>query len=519
MKKNNHKKTAMKILPAITLFLFALLVRLYLFQGFVLGDDAQEFHAAKYILYNGPDLNDPLHVRFGVWIFNVLSFRLFGISEFSFFLPTLIISSTFGVIGYSLLCIWKYPKKHAFLAGLFIASAPFEILIGTLRANDLIFSWFLALALFSFFVFSKKPVIQGVLIGLFLWLAFYVKLWAVYLFPFFGIYYLNQIIKYNKRQGFASFSLSTIFFHSITSIIWKIKLGTLFPFLYKYSATYPVPSEQIPFLFQIYPKMILFGSEFGTTLFGIIPYLLFMLLAVKLILSRKNLIKFDKIDIFLLAYYGSFFVLINFFPDTFKFDQYYSVPRIFRYLTPLSFPMLLHIAKTILDFSKINLKTLMVKKYLFVIIFALLILANIYQAGEATRPGRLYRETLFSIINDIENYSPPALLTEFWLGFFMRELYLKDRGINVVPIYNINDARDYEIWLKENQYHLLEGTMLITGLGSYTHYGCHSCGFRLRLFRNSLDANWKLFKDYGVLSYLSSQEHVRLWYWSQRGEN
>ena len=515
------------VLPLI-IFFFALFLRLYFFTGFILGDDIEEFNVVIHYLDHGPNLKYAAHLSFSRWIPNIISFLLFGVSEISFFLPTWILSSSMAVIGYYILIYWRYQSNQSFLAALFMASAPFEILIGIVHANDLIFSWIIAITLYIFIISKKKPITQGIIVAFLLWLAFYTKIWVVYFFPALGMYYLYHIYKHGKWQGLASFSFASIFLHGITSIVWKITTGTFIPFVYLHSASYPVSAESMPWLLQLYPKMILFGSEFGTTLFGLIPYVLTGLLILKVVLSRtvkryKKLLRFDKLDIYLFAYYTSFFILLNFFPNTFQFDQYYSATRIFRYLYPISFPMVLHIAKIIIDFGKIKfrlrttkaLRESVIGKYHIMLIFLLLISVNIYQANEATKPGQIYRENLLSIVKDIREQAPPQLLSESWINFFLREIYLKEERdkINIIPIYNIYDAKEYEKWLKENQYNLTEGSMLVTGIGNYVHYGCHSCGFRLNQFNGKLDPGWKLFKEYGNLSYLPVPEKAKLWVW------
>lgn len=518
--KKRYKDIAIEIAIPIIISLFALFLRLYFFQGFILGDDPMEVSLVDSVLDNGPNFLDQLGIRFGLWIFNVPLVKLFGMSEFSFFLPTLLMSATFALIGYYLLTFWRYPRIHAFLASLFIASAPFEVLLGTVRANDVIFSWLIALGFFSFIVFEKKPVLQGLLMSFFLWFAFYVKIWVVYIFPALGLYYLVQIIKHKKWRGFISFFLFSALFHGITSIFWEIKTGSFIPYIYYHPATYPTPKDQLLYLFQVYPKMIFQGSDFGTTLFGMIPYLLIFLLILKAVLPKtkkrfKKLLGFDKIDIYLLVYYGSFFLFLNFFPNTFQFNQFYSAPRIFRYLAPISFPMTLHLAKSILDFSRISFTADIIGKCSLVLLFMILIFVNIHQTNIATKPGQIYRETLFSIVKDVKEQSPPKLVVESWASFFLRKFYLREEQdtISIVPIYNIDDAKKYEQWLQENQHNLTEGSMMISGIGSYVQYGCHNCGFRLRQFNGSLNPGWKLFKEYQNQSYLPIPEPARLWVW------
>ena len=347
------------VLAPVIIFLFSLVLRGALFNGFVLGDDLQELHASVYMMANPPDLHDAFHIRFGVWLYNTAFFKLLGVSEFSFFLPTLMMSASLAVIGYFLLLRWGYGERDSFLAGLFIASAPFEVLIGVVRANDLIFSWFLALGFLSFVMLEKKPILQGVMVAAFLWLAFYVKLWAIYLLPPMLLYYLYGFVKKREWTGPLSFALVTLLLHGAMGLYFQRNIGMFFPFFAEHSATYPVDSSSLVWLFSIYPQMVFSGSQFGTTLFGYVPHLLLIMLSAKLLLMfvkpKSKFAGFDRQDLYLIAFYMSFFLLLEFFPNTFVFDQYYSAPRIFRYLAPISFPMTLHLAKLVLDMSKTKL--------------------------------------------------------------------------------------------------------------------------------------------------------------------
>ena len=250
--------------------------------------------------------------------------------------------------------------------------------------------------------------------------------------------------------------------------------------------------------------------------FGYLPYLLIVLIIAKIILTllparHQNYFKWDSFDMYLIVYYSSFFLFLNVFPNNFKFDQYYSAPRIFRYLTPLSFPMTLHLAKLAFDFWK--MRGIFIREYSIVILFFPLILINLFQTNSATMPGQIYRNTLSLILKDIKEQSPPKLLADSWLGFFLREVYLKAESnkIRIVPIYGIYSAKDYEKWLIKNQNNLPEGTMLITGLCNFVHYGGYYDGFRLRHFSSNLNPQWTLFREYGMLSYLPLPEPARLW--------
>jgi len=508
------------VLPSFILG-YACLCRVYFFSGFILCDDIQEFATATHVLTQGPNLADQLHLRFGVWLFNWLSLYLLGVSEFSFFLPTVLMSASLSVVAYSILLAWGYRPLYAFLAGLLIASAPFEVLIGTLRANDLILSWVLAVGLAFFVLLEERPVLQGISTAFFLWFGFYVKLWVVYCLPALGLYYLISLWKRRLWRGAIGFVVTSLALHGATCLVWKAATNQFFPFIWEHAATYPAARHTLPWLFEVYPRMLLQGSEFGTTLFGSVPYLLIAGLGLKFmataIRSRYDTgYALDLRDYALLVYYGSFSLLLNFFPNSFVFDQYYSAPRIFRYLAPLSFPMTLHLAKLTLDLSRVRIRQPAAQAGAAIVLIASIGL-NLFQTVEATSPGVIYRQNLLAVLNDVRVYRPPKLLTDAWLSHFMRHLYLRDLGsTQVPPILNVHRASQYEHWLQQEQASFPKGTMLLTGLGGCVHYGAHHDGFRLTQFQDDLHPAWETVKKYGVLSYLPVPEPVRLWELSER---
>jgi len=491
------------------LFLLSFALRLIYFQGFILCDDPEEFGHPKYFLEHKPSFNYHFHFRFSIWIFNWFFFKIFGISEMSFFLPTLLMSSTFPLFAFLILRNFKYNSLSSFLAGLVISTAPFEVMIGTLRANDLIFAWFVHLAFTVFVLFRKKQKIQGILVGIFLWLAFYAKMWAAYFYLIFFIFYIYLHRKGENCSGLMYFIASSFILHLITMFYWKKEAGIFLPFFKYHSATYPVTLDNLINIWLTYPTYIFKGSPLGTTLFGTIPYILLLSLIIKFVVSRRKntKVRFDQLDVFLFTLYFIFFILLNFVPDTpLKFDSYYSVPRIFRYLYPVSFPMTLHLAKNIIDVAF----CFRFKRLFLVFIFALLILINILQARESTLYGREYRSNLLSIIEDIKNLRPPTVLVESWVGYFLQEVYLKDFNISIEPIYGIYDAKDYEMWLKNNEERLPNGAALIANFGSCVYYGCYHCGFQIDLFIEKLSDDWNLIKEYEYLKYRNQKPRLYL---------
>jgi tetratricopeptide (TPR) repeat protein len=181
---------------------------------------------------------------------------------------------------------------------------------------------------------------------------------------------------------------------------------------------------------------------------------------------------------------------------------------------PLSFPMTLHLAKLALDLSRVKIRQAAAEAGALVVLAALIGL-NLFQTAKAVRPGLMYRSNLLAVVTDLRAYRPSELVTEAWLGYFLRHVYLKDVSeTRVIPVLNTYRAHQYERWLERRQASFPQGTMLLTGIGSCVHYGGHYDGFRLAQFRDDLHPAWKPVKEYGVLSDLPVPEAVRLWEWS-----
>src|SRR3989442_10832675 len=260
------------VLPAAILA-WACALRVMLFSGFVLCDDRQELWTALHVFAHGPVWSDQFQLRFGTWLFNVAAFKLFGISEFAFFVPTVLMSASLSVVGYAILLRWGYALLPAFAAALMIAAAPFEILMGTVHANDVILAWVVGLAVDALAVLDERPVYQGLAVALFGWLGFYVKLWVVYFLPALGIHYLVEAWRRGRWRGGVVFALASLVLHGATCAFWKRRTGYWLPFIWYHAATYPVEPGDLARVLRIYPDQLLHGSELGTTLFGSVPYL------------------------------------------------------------------------------------------------------------------------------------------------------------------------------------------------------------------------------------------------------
>jgi hypothetical protein len=176
----------------------------------------------------------------------------------------------------------------------------------------------------------------------------------------------------------------------------------------------------------------------------------------------------------------------------------------------------LHVAKLLLDLWRRQGER---HRWVLVAVLSLLIFLNLGQAAEATSPGRTYHRALHAILADIENDCPPVLVVGRRLGIILKHAFLQDSCPEMpvaphLPLYTVEELED---WLGENESALPEGAMLVTGLASYVHYGCHRCGFRLEQFRAPLEDHWILLAEYDLLSYLPLPERAKLWQLSRRG--
>jgi hypothetical protein len=487
------------------LFLLALALRLHFFCGYVLGDDPIEFAALMAINRHGPIWSDQLHVRFGGWVLNIAALKLFGVSESTLFLPTWVVSAAIPVIAYALLVTCGYGAGSALLAGAYVATAPFEVLMGGVRSNDLFLALSVALGCLVLLRYADRPVLQGVLLALCFWFGFYVKLWAVYFLPPLGVYYLRS----RAWRAAASFAVASAVVHGATLLFWKWRLGEFFPFITNHAATYPIPRADLPRMFMDYPRIVFVGSDLGTTLFGMVPYLLVALLALKIVarwlppsLRSRDIAAFarwDRLDVLLVTVYTVFLLLLDFVPNGFALDQYYSAPRIFRYLVPLSFAVALHAAKMLLDLTSALLPR---RRWVPVAIVLVLAIVNVAQTAEATAPARDFRRTFLAIRDDIQVARPPVVVAESVIAEWLKNLYLSDSKTRIMTAYHTYPAHEYEMWLAKTQPQMPDGSMLITGLSGYVFYGAQQDGFRLRLFTKPLSPQWSVFKNYGFMSHL-----------------
>ena len=167
-----------------------------------------------------------------------------------------------------------------------------------------------------------------------------VKLLAVYALPALGLSTGSPDVAYGPPPPRRHVALVV---HGATLLLWKSQTGTFFPFISTHAANYPVTAANLTTEWARYladdlrrvgvrrrPSSVSCrGSRASSCSLRIV---------------RDGL---DRPDRLLLVFWSSFFLLLEFFPAGFSLDTYYTVPRIFRYLAPLSFLLAFHAAKLV----------------------------------------------------------------------------------------------------------------------------------------------------------------------------
>ncbi len=503
------------LLCATALFVLTFATRICFFSGFILGDDTQEFQLVQLALSRSLAPDDQLSFRFGVWLPNAIIQALLGTHEATFFLPTWLFSAVNPVIGYLCFRQLKYSRLEAFAGGALIGLSPFEVLIGTVRANDLFLETSLALLFYVCLSLGSRPGVQGTLAAVFFWWAFYIKLWAVFALPVIGVFFLYRALTPSGKRALFYFCAVSMLLHLCTVTCFKLVSGYFIPFTRFLPGTGPVPPSALTELFAIYPRYILFGSEHQTTLFGLVPYMLAVGVGLKAVfsLTRRSSFALDRLDLWLILAWGSFFFLLNFCPNHFRFDRYFSAPRIFRYLTPLSFFFALHTAKCVVDLSR----ALFRHRYAPAISLLICTAAVLPGTLEALSPGRAYGRIVFQIRNELSASCPPAFITDSHQDFLFNEIYLRQCPETAVLAPRKLDTADCESGLRAMEPELPEGSVLLTGLPFYAYHTCLHCSFRLSHFAQPLNPRWQELRSFGTQFYDPSHEPVRLWRLSTNG--
>jgi len=457
---------------------------------------------------------EQVNLRFGVWAPYLFSAKLFGTGELGFFVPTWIISSSFASVAYLLLRRNAYAVAGAVFGGLFVGLSPFEVLIGTSFANDIFLAGAFVYAYLAWQYRDRVPKLSGALVAALLWFGFFNKAWAVYVLPFLGIAFLSDVYR-RRRIGFwSSLLIVTIVLHGATAYSYMRSIGDPFPLLHLLPAHYPIPRSQLVELFLTYPYQVVFGEPgTGATLFGPVAYVWLVALCGAFVLrGPRQVLCRDRFGTELLVMWFGIFLLINFVPNYYSHAEYHSAPRIFRYLTPISFFLSLHAAKLLLDCREALADRIGPSVAMLCAVGVLS--ANLVGAFRATAPGRQNRRAVDDVVTTVAASCPPVLIIEGWQGYLFRRVYLRDRcdhtRVVSIPLLGYGDEHLPEK-IREQLPEVPDGAMLVTGLGSYVYYSCWGCILDPGQLTEFLSDGWEQVRDAGRLIFRPTPIDVKVW--------
>jgi hypothetical protein len=168
----------------------ALAPRLYWASGIGLADD-WVFRGEVASILNGHVFLDNQAYRFTWWIPTALSCRIFGLTEFGLIAP-FTLTATLGVALVYLLGKAVWDRSVGIAAALLLAVTPLDFAWSTMMTNDIMLSFWSGVTILCALraVASDDPAWRRrlwILAGGAFWLAYHVKLSAVFLLPVVGV--------------------------------------------------------------------------------------------------------------------------------------------------------------------------------------------------------------------------------------------------------------------------------------------------------------------------------------------
>jgi hypothetical protein len=265
-----------------------------------------------------------------------------------------------------------------------------------------------------------------------------------------------------------------------------------------------------------YPYQIFVGDwDSKTTLFGIVPYVWLVALVAATVLRGPRYVFFrDRPNLELFIMSVGIFLLINFVPNYYSLTEYHSAPRIFRYLTPISLFLSLWTAKLLID-STARLPR-RVATVLAPLVAVGLLAGNVLGAVRATAPGRENRRLVQGITETVAAECPPELLIDSWQGYFFNRVYLRDKcPKTLVRSISYRWLADEEGEKMFHQYEarVPEGSMMVSGLGSYVYYPCHGCRIDTAHMKTPIAKEWEVLREIGQVTFKPEPIDVRVWRW------
>lgn len=309
-------------------WLLALLLRLYFFSGYGLGDDVNDVHTAWGLVLNFR-LN-PLeahHYRLLTVLPRTLSFYLFGLSDFTLVLPVLL----FSLLTHAAAIVLSdslFGGKGAFITSLLFLSTPYETLTATQSVPDYSTAFFFTLcALFLVRGLSSAALRPMSLAAVSLLGAVLTKTAGLAPLPLIGLATLVSLRRWREWTAFwVSFGLCI----AGVCIADRFYSGCYLRWFYfnNFFDGFNAAGRLLE-IWAIFPRYLFYRDEFGNLMFGSSG----IIFACGVVLSIVRLLQGQRRAAeWLVLACGLFFLLFNFMPHKLTFAGYFTHTRIFRYM-------------------------------------------------------------------------------------------------------------------------------------------------------------------------------------------
>jgi hypothetical protein len=410
---NETKKHIENIKPIkllLLIIIFALLLRLYFFMGFINAHDLDEgiYIAILNGIYKGtynldryksipnsyiPDTAETFQFRIA-FIFPIAAlFFLFGVKDFIATLYPLICSLGGIIVAYYMGKL-LFDEKVGLLAAFLLSFYPLDVMFATRIMSDVVLGFFMSLSVFFFLKAERRKTIKKsqksflndyyMICGIIFGIAYRVKPVALILVPFFLIYIIFKR-KFDFKYIHILYGFLIIFF--IGALYYFIETGN--PMLdweianravvySKYGGPYVESKkfldDKIIISYVDSPSLLFLKSVFyifrrfpGVNFFGYFFYFVFPVIILLFLLKKKD-------TYFLLAWFLFILLYIEFGPIGIKFDaknysvNYLAFMKKERYLNIETVPMIL-----ILSYSFLK-----IRKEFLLLILCFLVLTSIY---------------------------------------------------------------------------------------------------------------------------------------------
>jgi len=490
-------KSAGGPLVVSAILLAGLALRLMLFGGDGLGDDANYFYSFKK-LYDGIiDIEGDLyHLRFSYWIPQLIIWKFLGINEVTFVLPVLL--SSLGCI-YVTYLIGKtlFTPTVGLIAACLMAVNPFEVLNATLISTDVNLSLFILLSVYFFLAGQQRErQVYYFLSALFAFFSFVNKPQGIYAFIPILIFFFRQekghLHDINGLVGrYWVFLLTTaLLFGGLGAASWIITGDPFFYILgYKphMETWFKIDGHQL----SIYPKQMFFQFDFGERLHGFHFYLLLLSM---LLIRRRNWKPILPIFLWFIAFLGC----LVFVPHGYHDGHFVTSQRIFRYFVIVMPPSILFVAYLIHELNKKHAKT-------FWGVFSLYMCLSFISCFDATRIVRTAFGEVREALKYVKELGDVDVYADYYFMSKLNRLQFKGTPNRKHQFLHCSSENEWN----EAFSRIREG-YVITGGPRLPYYAVTSWISNLGTFNPP--GYWQLVKEFDPTLHVPwKQEPLRIW--------